>query len=138
MPDVQARGLGLHSQVGDGLAKVIQRELGVLPVGVFHVAVRQVGDQQARRRRPGAGAAGQLPDQAGVGGIPAPAQVQPLRVIDQAQLRSASYGIAGSAGIRSSGVPADGASAGAAVNEVAHGFRSRWMTRAMFWIVFTP
>jgi hypothetical protein len=50
----------------------------------------------------------------------------------------AGYGIAGSAGICSSGVVAGGASAGAALNEVAHGFRSRWMTRAMFWMVVTP
>jgi hypothetical protein len=69
LPDVQAQCLGLHGQVGDGLAEVIQRELGVLPVGVFHVAMGQVGDEQARRRRPGTGTAGQIPDQAGVGGI---------------------------------------------------------------------
>jgi hypothetical protein len=75
LPNVLALGLGLHGQVGDGLAKVVKRELGVLPVGVFHVAVRQVGDQQARRRRPGTGAAGQIPDQPGVGGIPALAHV---------------------------------------------------------------
>jgi hypothetical protein len=43
----QAQRLGLHDHVRDGLAQVVQREFGVVPVGVFDEAMTQVRDEEA-------------------------------------------------------------------------------------------
>ena len=61
--------LGLQGHVGDGLAEVVERELRVLPVGALHVAVCQIGDQQAGARRPGRRATGQVGDETLMSGV---------------------------------------------------------------------
>ncbi len=57
LTDRQTKRLGLHRQVSDRLSQVVERELGVLPVGSLHPAVAQIREEDAGLRRPASGAA---------------------------------------------------------------------------------
>ena len=63
---LQPERLRLDGHVGHGLAEVVERELRVVPVGVLDVAVREVGDEHARGRRPRRRAPGEVADQPAV------------------------------------------------------------------------
>ena len=59
LPDVHAQRARLQCHMGHRLAQVLGGELAILPVGVGHVPLSQVGEQQCRVGRPTAGARGQ-------------------------------------------------------------------------------